>query len=144
MFKQKAVGMLVLTGAVALAGFTGLANGKPTTTTQVEVVNRTVVVGTATLHVTGQDATQFRTPAFDVSPYSVIRLVVMRTGCSVDNGGQAIVYVENIGQVDKFLFTDQTAQQVYDVPGEALSILIGQVYFGSVCDYTVTIYGRRN
>jgi hypothetical protein len=150
MFKQRAMGAFVLAGAVALAGFTGLAygqNGKPTTTTptQVEVVNKTVLVGTATLHVTGTDAGQFRTPTFDVSPYSMVRLVVVRTGCPVIGGGFPYVLVENIANLDSFaLSAGPTAQRIYDIPGESLFVMIGNANEGTVCDFTVTIYGRRN
>lgn len=143
----------VLAGAVALAGSTGLAygqNGKPTTTTptQVEVVNKTVLIGNVTVRVTSRDAGASRTN-FDVSPFSVVRLVVRNTGCEVSaiTAGYAIVENLYFSHLDSSLQigVDRVAQQrVYDIPGETLSVLIGNDADGDTCDYTITLYGRRN
>lgn len=150
MFKQKTVGTLVLAGAVALAGFTGLAygqNGKPTTTpTQVEVVNKTVLVGTATLHVVKDDLSAIWTTPVDVSAYSMVRVIIQRTVCVPDGPGGSTVWVNNIAPLDQFEL-NSVIQRVYDIPGETLTVGIALNYYnspGTACDFTVALYGRRN
>lgn len=144
-----------VTGSVGVAGGITISNSSsnpvPVSIQDLGSVSttsgdKTVLVGEFVLDVTGTDPANFRTPAIDVSPYKLVRVVVSLGNCTLCS--TATVTVLNPFLVDRFTIPitggEATQQAVYEIPGEQLNVAIGNAAANTISSWLIRVYGRRN